>query len=56
MVHSRYLTVIAPAAVTTAHTVISHIFGFDWDFEIETSLKEAYDIAVVTKVCVVRAH
>jgi hypothetical protein len=34
--------------------VLDSIFGFDWDFEIDTSLKEAYDVALVTKTCVVK--
>jgi hypothetical protein len=34
--------------------VLDGIFGFDWDFEIETSVSEAFEIAKVTKVCVVK--
>ena len=34
--------------------VLDGIFGFDWDFEIETSVAEAFDVAKLTKVCVVK--
>jgi hypothetical protein len=34
--------------------VLDGIFGFDWDFEIETSAAEAFEIAKATKVCVVK--
>jgi hypothetical protein len=34
--------------------VLDGIFGFDWDFEIETSVGEAFEIAKATKFCVVK--
>ena len=34
--------------------VLDSVFGFNWDFDVETSLKEAYDVAIVTKTCVVK--
>lgn len=32
------------------------IFGFNWDFEVETTLSEAFDVALKTKVCVVKGR
>ena len=32
---------------------LNRIFGYNWDFEVKTSLSEAFDIAQKTKVCVV---
>lgn len=34
--------------------VLDGIFGFDWDFEVETSVGEAFEIAKATKFCVVK--
>ncbi|RKZ02511.1 hypothetical protein DRQ25_18540 [Candidatus Fermentibacteria bacterium] len=34
--------------------VLDALFGFNWDFEVETTLAEAYEIAKATKVCVVK--
>lgn len=34
--------------------VLDGVFGFNWNFEIETSLAEAFEIAKLTKVCVVK--
>lgn len=34
--------------------VLDSVFGFNWSFEIETSLSEAFEIAKLTKVCVVK--
>lgn len=34
--------------------VLDAIFGFNWDFEIETSLKEAFEVAQLTRVCTVK--
>lgn len=40
---------------TYMRRVLDSMFGFNWDFDVETSLKEAYEVAVTTKVCVVKA-
>lgn len=34
--------------------VLDSVFGFNWNFDIETSLAEAYEVAKITKVCVVK--
>jgi len=34
--------------------VLDSVFGFSWDFDIETTLGEAFEIAKVTKTCVVK--
>lgn len=34
--------------------VLDSVFGFNWSFDIETSLSEAFDIAQKTKMCVVK--
>ena len=34
--------------------VLDSVFGFDWDFEIETTLAEAFEVAKLTKQCVVK--
>lgn len=34
--------------------VLDSVFGFNWSFEVETSLAEAFEIAKATKVCVVK--
>jgi len=34
--------------------VLDSVFGFDWDFEIETSLSEAFEVAKFTNSCVVK--
>jgi hypothetical protein len=34
--------------------VLDSVFGFNWDFDIETSLAEAFEIAKATKMCVVK--
>lgn len=34
--------------------VLDSVFGFNWSFDIETSLKEAFEIAKITKMCVVK--
>ena len=34
--------------------VLDGVFGFNWNFEIETTLAEAFEIAKFTKVCVVK--
>lgn len=34
--------------------VLDSVFGFNWDFDVDTSLKEAYDVAIVTGTCVVK--
>lgn len=36
--------------------VLDGIFGFNWDFEIETSLGEAYEVARSTGTCVVKGR
>lgn len=34
--------------------VLDSVFGFNWNFDIETTLAEAFEIAKLTKVCVVK--
>ncbi len=34
--------------------VLDSVFGFNWDFEIETSLSEAFEVAKMTGYCVVK--
>lgn len=34
--------------------VLDSVFGFNWSFDIETSLGEAFEIAKLTKMCVVK--
>lgn len=34
--------------------VLDSVFGFNWTFEVDTSLKEAFEVAQVTKVCIVK--
>lgn len=34
--------------------VLDSVFGFNWSFDIDTSLSEAFDIAKATKMCVVK--
>jgi hypothetical protein len=34
--------------------VLDSVFGFNWSFDIDTSLGEAFEIATKTKVCVVK--
>lgn len=34
--------------------VLDSVFGFNWDFEIDTSLSEAFEVAKLTKSCVVK--
>lgn len=34
--------------------VLDSIFGFNWDFVVETSLSEAFDVAIKTRMCVVK--
>lgn len=34
--------------------VLDGVFGFNWNFDIETTLAEAFEIAKLTKVCVVK--
>lgn len=34
--------------------VLDSVFGFNWDFEVETGLKEAYEVAIATGMCVVK--
>lgn len=34
--------------------VLDSVFGFNWSFDIETSLSEAFDVAKLTKSCVVK--
>jgi len=34
--------------------VLDSVFGFNWSFEIETSLKEAFEVASITGTCVVK--
>jgi len=34
--------------------VLDSVFGFNWDFDVETSLAEAYEVAKVTGTCIVK--
>lgn len=34
--------------------VLDSIFGFNWDFEVQTDLAEAFEVAKITKSCVVK--
>ena len=34
--------------------VLDAVFGFNWNFEVETTLSEAFEIAKLTKMCVVK--
>lgn len=34
--------------------VLDSVFGFNWSFDIETTLSEAFEIAKLTKMCVVK--
>lgn len=34
--------------------VLDSVFGFNWDFEIETTLSEAFEVAKLTNTCVVK--
>lgn len=34
--------------------VLDSVFGFNWDFDIETTLSEAYEVAKTTGTCVVK--
>lgn len=34
--------------------VLDSVFGFNWNFEIETTMKEAFEVAKMTKSCVVK--
>lgn len=34
--------------------VLDSVFGFNWDFEVETTLQEAFDVAERTNACVVK--
>lgn len=42
------------AKVSYVRKVLDSVFGFDWDFDIETSLSEAFEVAKITKTCVVK--
>lgn len=39
--------------VSYVRRTLDGLFGFDWDFTIQTSLAEAYDVAKITGTCVV---
>lgn len=34
--------------------VLDSVFGFNWDFNVETTLSEAFEVAKITKACVVK--
>lgn len=34
--------------------VLDSVFGFNWNFDVETSLAEAFEVAKLTKTCVVK--
>ena len=34
--------------------VLDSVFGFNWNFDIETTLAEAFEVAKLTKVCIVK--
>lgn len=40
--------------VSYVRKVLDSVFGFDWDFEVETSLSEAFEVAKLTKMVVVK--
>lgn len=40
--------------VSYVRKVLDSVFGFDWDFEVETSLGEAFEVAKFTNSCVVK--
>lgn len=40
--------------VSYVRRALDGIFGFNWSFDIETSLLEAFEVAKLTKVCVVK--
>lgn len=40
--------------VSYVRKVLDSVFGFNWDFEVETTLGEAFEIAKMTKMCVVK--
>lgn len=40
--------------VSYVRKVLDSVFGFDWDFEIETTLKEAFEVAKMTNSCTVK--
>lgn len=40
--------------VSYVRKVLDSVFGFNWDFEIETTLAEAFEVAKLTKTCVVK--
>lgn len=35
--------------------VLDSVFGFNWSFDVDTSLAEAFEVAKITKSCVVKA-
>lgn len=40
--------------VSYVRKVLDSVFGFDWDFDVDTSLAEAFEVAKLTKMCVVK--
>jgi len=40
--------------VSYIRKVLDSVFGFDWDFEVETTLEEAFNVAKFTNSCVVK--
>lgn len=40
--------------VSYVRKVLDSVFGFDWDFEVETTLAEAFEVAKFTNSCVVK--
>lgn len=40
--------------VSYVRKVLDSVFGFDWDFEIETTLSEAFEVAKITGMCTVK--
>lgn len=40
--------------VSYVRKVLDSVFGFNWDFQVETSLQEAFEVAKLTKSCVVK--
>jgi len=40
--------------VSYIRKVLDSVFGFDWDFEVETTLAEAFEVAKFTNSCVVK--
>jgi hypothetical protein len=40
--------------VNYVRQVLDSVFGFNWSFDVETSLAEAFEVAKITKTCIVK--